>query len=274
MNQYVLEGQKRLKEDKRALASKVARHFTIKKNNLNDAHFVAIMASHMAGQWEFEAVAKALHAAEIETRFHDIEREFMDAGILIHAGKESRQFSLEFQKVAADLVSEMVRLAPPKLKPMTEPAEDWITPFRYDFNLPLISNMAPEDLEEYTPENYPDFYEAVNRMQRVAFRIPCYLPPFLDREIKVHDDLANQKEKEYHAHRHPQARKRLYHQARAAKQKANQIRTQVELIKELQQHDKLYFLVTADFRGRLYYRGGIVTPQGNDFCKAAFQFAQ
>lgn len=33
-----------------------------------------------------------------------------------------------------------------------------------------------------------------------------------------------------------------------------------------------YFPVTYDFRGRMYYRGGVVSPQGSDCCKAAFVF--
>ena len=35
-----------------------------------------------------------------------------------------------------------------------------------------------------------------------------------------------------------------------------------------------YFPVTMDTRGRMYYRGGLLTPQGTDICKAAFQFAE
>jgi hypothetical protein len=38
--------------------------------------------------------------------------------------------------------------------------------------------------------------------------------------------------------------------------------------------DEMYFPVTMDTRGRMYYRGGVITPQGTDFCKAAFQFAE
>ena len=36
----------------------------------------------------------------------------------------------------------------------------------------------------------------------------------------------------------------------------------------------VHFPVTMDKRGRMYYRGGLITPQGTDFCKAAFQFAE
>jgi hypothetical protein len=33
-----------------------------------------------------------------------------------------------------------------------------------------------------------------------------------------------------------------------------------------------YFPVTCDYRGRMYYRGGLVHPQSEDFCKAGFIF--
>lgn len=36
---------------------------------------------------------------------------------------------------------------------------------------------------------------------------------------------------------------------------------------------EFYFPVSMDKRGRMYYRGGLLSPQGVDFCKAAFQFA-
>lgn len=37
--------------------------------------------------------------------------------------------------------------------------------------------------------------------------------------------------------------------------------------------DVRYFQITADWRNRKYYRGGLTTPQGSDACKAAYQFA-
>lgn len=38
--------------------------------------------------------------------------------------------------------------------------------------------------------------------------------------------------------------------------------------------EEVSFPITMDGRGRMYYRGGILTPQGTDLCKAAFQFAR
>ena len=49
-----------------------------------------------------------------------------------------------------------------------------------------------------------------------------------------------------------------------------------ELYNELQVYagKEFYFPITLDQRGRMYYRGGMLSPQGVDFCKAAFQFAE
>lgn len=35
----------------------------------------------------------------------------------------------------------------------------------------------------------------------------------------------------------------------------------------------MYFPVSYDYRGRMYYRGGVITPQGNDMLKGLLQFA-
>ncbi|QMP18284.1 DNA-directed RNA polymerase [Vibrio phage phiV141] len=41
---------------------------------------------------------------------------------------------------------------------------------------------------------------------------------------------------------------------------------------KLELNQPYYFPVTYDFRGRMYYRGGVITPQGSDCCKAALVF--
>lgn len=48
------------------------------------------------------------------------------------------------------------------------------------------------------------------------------------------------------------------------------------IYREITQYEnkEVFFPVTLDTRGRMYYRGGLITPQGTDFCKAAFQFAE
>lgn len=55
----------------------------------------------------------------------------------------------------------------------------------------------------------------------------------------------------------------------------NSTREELAMFAEIVQYDNkcFYFPVTMDSRGRMYYRGGLLSPQGTDFCKAAFQFA-
>jgi hypothetical protein len=40
------------------------------------------------------------------------------------------------------------------------------------------------------------------------------------------------------------------------------------------ENGNFFFPVTMDTRGRMYYRGGLLSPQGTDYCKALFQFAE
>jgi hypothetical protein len=49
----------------------------------------------------------------------------------------------------------------------------------------------------------------------------------------------------------------------------------VRILHEIRKYkgETVFFPVTMDKRGRMYYRGGLLSPQGTDFCKAAFQFA-
>lgn len=87
--------------------------------------------------------------------------------------------------------------------------------------------------------------EAVNRLQGVAFRIA---PEMVD---VAYDMLDNQ-----HEYKSTEEELRMYREV---------IAMDVNAIYS--------FPVTMDTRGRMYYRGGLLTPQGTDFCKAAFQFA-
>ena len=45
-------------------------------------------------------------------------------------------------------------------------------------------------------------------------------------------------------------------------------------IRTMGNEQEFFFAITMDKRGRMYYRGGLTSPQGTDFCKAAFQFAE
>ena len=50
------------------------------------------------------------------------------------------------------------------------------------------------------------------------------------------------------------------------------LQAQYQLAKQVHDHGPCRFYVTFDYRGRMYYRGGLLTPQGPDWQKALFQF--
>lgn len=50
------------------------------------------------------------------------------------------------------------------------------------------------------------------------------------------------------------------------------VEEQIEFTLVSENTDVRYFQITADWRNRKYYRGGMTTPQGSDACKAAYQF--
>lgn len=86
--------------------------------------------------------------------------------------------------------------------------------------------------------------KAVNKLQRVQFMIPdCIIEA-------AHDLLDNQ-------HELPST--------------VEELMLYGEVVKYA--NTDFYFPMTLDSRGRMYYRGGLLSPQGTDFCKAAFQFA-
>lgn len=87
--------------------------------------------------------------------------------------------------------------------------------------------------------------DAVNKLQHVGFVVSPYM---ID---AAYDILDNQHE-------------------------YNSTEEELRMYREIIQYQSgvYHFPVTMDTRGRMYYRGGLLTPQGSDFCKAAFQFAE
>lgn len=98
---------------------------------------------------------------------------------------------------------------------------------------------------------------AVNKLQRVQFTVSTTM-------LEAAKDMV--------------INKALYKQPTFSEQFSDKELNQeaFDIYGELQQYKgkKFYFPVTMDTRGRMYYRGGLMTPQGVDFCKASFQFAE
>jgi len=98
--------------------------------------------------------------------------------------------------------------------------------------------------------------EAVNKLQSVKFTVAtCILEAAKDMNIKQ----AMYKSAEF---------KSMFSDKELNKEGFD-VYNEIETLA----NKEFYFPVTCDKRGRMYYRGGLLSPQGVDFCKAAFQFA-
>lgn len=129
-----------------------------------------------------------------------------------------------------------------KCRPLKFQPDNWVdavTGIAPAANLPLIKGKQFSGNKITQP-----VLDAVNKLQAVKFVVSPYI---ID---AAYDMLDNQ-----HEFQSTEEELRMYQEV-------------------IQYKDGEYhFPVTMDTRGRMYYRGGLLSPQGSDFCKAAFQFA-
>jgi hypothetical protein len=138
-----------------------------------------------------------------------------------------------------DMVAELRTAVPMKCKPLTNQPTNWTdnnTGIHADAKISLITGSKQKTVA-------PAVLSAVNKLQAVSFVVS---PAIQDAADVLLDNLSEYGVTEEDA--------RIY---RAVAKLAS---------------DECHFPVTMDKRGRMYYRGGLVTPQVTDFCKAAFQF--
>jgi DNA-directed RNA polymerase len=154
------------------------------------------------------------------------------------------------------LIRDMWHKAPMKCKPMQNKPRNWnnmwdgIGP---DANICLIKNARSE------AKVSPNVLSAVNKLQGVRFTVPeCIIET-------AYEYICNE------AHYAPKKEGKT--DAEYASKMA-QYKDHIRMCEELMELEEFsfYFPVTMDQRGRMYYRGGLVSPQGTDLCKAAFQF--
>ncbi|MBV1928418.1 MAG: hypothetical protein KUG81_02785 [Gammaproteobacteria bacterium] len=163
-----------------------------------------------------------------------------------------------FAKERDALLKDMWRTAPMVSKPMEFQPYDWKDTnngIGKDSNIRLIKSKCYKGTKVDRR-----VLDAVNRLQSTKFTTSpaiievCY--DYIDNEAFYAPQQGALSNEEF---------------ARVAKQHKDH----VALCHELTEYEgkEFFFPITMDKRGRMYYRGGLCTPQGTDLCKAAFQFA-
>ena len=150
----------------------------------------------------------------------------------------SDAFKAELEDVRATLITRASMV----MKPLKNAPIDWIDASNgigQDANVSLISNSKLKTNEVAQP-----VLGSVNKLQRVPFIVS---PAIIKEAFNL---IAN----------------------RTSAISDEELAMYTEIMKY--KKGQYFFAVTMDNRGRMYYRGGILSPQGQDFCKAAFQFAE
>jgi DNA-directed RNA polymerase len=159
----------------------------------------------------------------------------------------------EFSQTLNDMIPELRERSSMLCRPLKHQPEDWTdsqTGVSEHANLQLITKSKLKDNHVE-----PLVLQAVNKLQKVKFVVaPCIIEAAKDmrknKHLHIASGLCSKKETTEEAFR-------LY-----------------EEILKYQDTEGYHFPITMDTRGRMYYRGGLLSPQGVDFCKAAFQFKE
>lgn len=177
---------------------------------------------------------------------------------------------------------------------------------------PIVKTMNKKYLDAYTPESTPEVYKAINGLQRSAYEVSefifeqavpeaaapygigmpgtvqvpvpeCPLPPLKTKEelgmtgaeYKVYrteqkGTLTPEQKKQYSAWSEVKRVAEESEHSRISKQ-INVSKT-IALASQFRFDEKIHFVYSADFRGRLYAAGTALSPQGTDLSKALLRF--
>lgn len=177
--------------------------------------------------------------------------EFINEETNVPMNAKVNKLSPETQEMMAEVADDLRAATHMRCKPLTNQPADWINTecgVGVNAGLKLIKN------QKYKGNKIDArVLSAVNKLQAVAFVIA---PAMIDVAYDILDNQAEYAPKEER-------------DLRVFENELNMYREVIAM-----EGGTFYFPVTMDTRGRMYYRGGLLTPQGTDFCKAAFQFAE
>ena len=220
--------------------------------NLGRKEYASMTTTKEASMWVAKKAIEAMQQVGIVNNTKEKKVVRLQAGnnITVKAYNMADSFRDELNDLIVTLRERVVmKCAPLTYKPM-----DWTdsrTGIAEGAGLKLITGSRTRN-----KHIAPKVLEAVNKLQRVKFTVaPCILEAAKDMKLNGQlykgDNLKSMfSDKELNS-------------------EAFDVYRELETL----QGKEFYFPVTMDKRGRMYYRGGLLSPQGVDFCKAAFQFA-
>ena len=221
----------------------IALQSTLQTGSVSITGLVALYAAwakaEMSAEWSYDSIAP------ISKRFIT---SMINEGI-ISSKMQAREIAGQTRKVfvltpateleMTDMVEELREAVAMKCKPLTNQPVDWI-----DNNTGIADNAKIQLIKGSKQQQISaPVLSAVNKLQAVKFTVS---PAMVDAAYMILDNMADYN---------------------VTAEDARMYQAIIDC-----SGTSVHFPVTMDKRGRMYYRGGVVSPQGADFCKAAFQF--
>lgn len=207
-----------------------------------------------------------------------------------------------------DRISDMVELTMPLHMPCIEPPKPWTSLSEGGYHTQEMRYVMPHCvvmrhikgtklLDEMRAANWGTVLSAINAMQETAWQINAEMLDTILTVAKHHnmDEIVSQAEsprpprpewlqddlkkenmdedqlREFHMWKREMAQ---WHTDRKLQgTKWGRFYTATRVANEMKEHDAIYFVYQADFRGRLYAQTTGVSPQGSDLQKSLLRFA-
>jgi len=203
----------------------------------------------------------------------------------------------EEAKQWVEKVNEHCEIMNPVRYPMITPPEDW-QPFQlYSGGYKMDENKLPlikshHRLHHLVPRNNPmrNVIEAVNGLQKVPWKINTQVLEVVDKffsekrsinDILPFHGLQDLPQKPYDMETNEEARKYWRRQANMVYRSNYENKTRFFLIAKtihiarlLKGHNKFWFPMQLDFRGRMYYSTECLQPQGSDLARGLLTFGE
>lgn len=223
-------------------------------------------------------------------------REEGNKGWLLRGSQEALDW-LENQDATLELLN-------PTYLPMIVEPKDWDSPFGGGFlsntqtyRLQLVKTRNKDAINALIDHDMPEVYDAVNTLQKTAWRVNKKLYKILKEAAKLSSGLGglptpdeeplppkvwdSQEEFENLKETQPEVIKKwkreaqIVHQRRLTNRgKRINLLFQLDTAKRFLNEPKIYFVWTLDWRGRMYPVQSYLNPQNNDVGKALLEFAE